>query len=237
LIGRSGSDSSTAMDSPCASLATLAEDIRACRVCRDAPRYGAPLPHEPRPVFQVSPSARICIAGQAPGVRVHASGRPYTDPSGVRLRNWLGIGEDIFYDPKIVAVVAMGFCFPGLDAKGGDLPPRRECAELWRTRVFALLPNLELVLLVGQYAQRWHLGPKRTGKSLSETVSGWRDTYRVSDHPRLVPMPHPSWRNNAWLTRNPWFETELLPILRADIAGIVASTSGAKVSDFEAAHD
>jgi uracil-DNA glycosylase len=218
------------MDFSRPSLATLTEDIRACRVCRDAPRYGAPLPHEPRPVFQVSPSARICIAGQAPGVRVHASGRPYTDPSGVRLRNWLGIGEDIFYDPQIVAVVAMGFCFPGLDSKGGDLPPRRECAELWREKMFALLPNLELILLVGQYAQKWRLDPKRIGKSLSETVAGWRDIYRPTDHPRLVPMPHPSWRNNAWLTRNPWFETELLPVLRADIAGIVASTSESPAS-------
>ncbi len=120
------------MDPSDASLATLAEEIRTCRVCRDAPRYGPALSHEPRPVFQVSPSARLCIAGQAPGVRVHASGRPYTDPSGVRLRSWLGIREEIFYDPEIVAVVAMGFCFPGLDAKGGDLPPRREFAELWR---------------------------------------------------------------------------------------------------------
>ena len=109
------------MDSCCASLTALVEDIRACRICRDTPRYGAPLPHEPRPVLQVSSSARICIAGQAPGVRVHASGRPYTDPSGVRLRSWLGIGEEIFYDPEIVAVVAMGFCFPGPDGKGGDL--------------------------------------------------------------------------------------------------------------------
>jgi uracil-DNA glycosylase len=209
------------MDPCCASLAALAKDIRACRVCRDAPRYGAPLAHEPRPVFQVSTSARICIAGQAPGVRVNASGRPYTDPSGVRLRSWLGIGEDIFYDPQIVAVVAMGFCFPGHDAHGGDLPPRRECAELWRKPIFALLPNLELILLVGHYAQKWHLGPKIVGKSLSETVARWRDIYRPDGHPRLVPLPHPSWRNNAWLTRNPWFETELLPALRVDVARTV----------------
>ncbi len=209
------------MDPPCPSLAALAKDIRACRLCRDAPRYGAPLPHEPRPVFQVSTSARLCIAGQAPGVRVHASGRPYTDPSGVRLRSWLGIGEEIFYDPAIVAVVAMGFCFPGLDGKGGDLPPRRECAELWREQMFALLPNLELILLVGQYAQRWHLGAKVASKSLSETVADWRDVYGSQDRPRLVPMPHPSWRNNAWLTRNPWFETELLPVVRAEVARIV----------------
>ena len=106
----------------------------------------------------------------------------------------------------------MGFCFPGLDAKGSDLPPRRECAELWRERVFALMPNLELVLLVGQYAQKWRLGPRIVGKSLSETVARWRDIYQSTDHPRLMPLPHPSWRNNAWLKRNLWFETELLPV-------------------------
>jgi uracil-DNA glycosylase len=225
------------MNPSCASLATLAKDIRACRVCRDAPRYGARLAHEPRPVFQVSSSSRLCIAGQAPGVRVHASGRPYTDASGVRLRSWLGIGEDIFYDPEIVAVVAMGFCFPGLDAKGGDLPPRRECAELWRKQIFALLPKIELILLVGQYAQNWHLGPKAIGKNLSETVGKWRDIYRPDDRPCLMPLPHPSWRNNAWLKRNPWFETELLPVLRADVARIVASTSGSRVGDFAAVRD
>jgi uracil-DNA glycosylase len=214
------------MDSSCASLAALADEIRACRVCRDAPRYGAPLPHEPRPVFQVSASARLCIAGQAPGVRVHASGRPYTDPSGVRLRGWLGIGEEIFYDPAKVAIVPMGFCFPGHDAKGGDMPPRRECAELWRARLFALLPNLELVLLIGQYAQKWRLDPK-IAKGLGETVGRWRDAYRSNDRPRLMPLPHPSWHNNAWIKRNPWFETELLPVLRRDVAGIVAPLSRA----------
>jgi uracil-DNA glycosylase len=218
------------MDADRLTLATLVEEIRACRVCRDAPRYGAPLSHEPRPVFQVSRSARICVAGQAPGVRVHASGRPYTDPSGVRLRSWLGIGEDIFYDPHIVAVVAMGFCFPGLDAKGGDLPPRRECAELWRDRMFALLPNLELILLVGQYAQRWHLGSKIVGKSLTETVAQWRDVYQSNSRLRLMPMPHPSWRNNGWLKHNPWFETELLPVLRRDIAHIITSSIAAPAS-------
>ena len=217
-----------------ASLAALTEEIRACRFCRDAPRYGAPLPHEPRPVFQVSTSARLCIAGQAPGVRVHASGRPFTDPSGVRLRFWLGIGDEVFYDPERVAVVPMGFCFPGYDAHGADLPPRRECAELWRDRMFALLPNLELILLVGQYAQKWRLGPKPVGKSLSETVGRWRDIYRAADRPRLIPLPHPSWRNNAWLKRNPWFETELLPILRADVAQVVARASGPAVGDLAA---
>jgi uracil-DNA glycosylase len=206
-------------------LDAIAEEVRACRLCRDAPRYGAPLPHEPRPVFQVSNEARLCIAGQAPGVRVHASGRPYTDPSGVRLRQWLGIDEEIFYDPATVAIVAMGFCFPGLNVKGGDLPPRRECAETWRERLFARLPNLELVLLVGQYAQAWHLDRALVAGGLTKTVAGWRDVYDASDRPRLVPMPHPSWRNNAWLKRNPWFELELLPLLRADVAQVVAAAS------------
>ena len=209
------------MDSSCASLAALADDIRACRVCREAPRYGSPLPHEPRPVFQVSASARLCIAGQAPGVRVHASGRPFTDPSGVRLRGWLGIGEEIFYDPEKVAIVAMGFCFPGHDAKGGDLPPRRECAEIWRERLLGCLPNLELILLVGQYAQKWHLDAKTVGKGLSDTVGAWRDIYRSRDDPRLMPLPHPSWRNNAWLKRNPWFEAQALPELRARVAALL----------------
>jgi uracil-DNA glycosylase len=210
------------MDPIRSSLDAIVEQVRACRLCRDAPRYGAPLPHEPRPVIQVSAAARLCIAGQAPGVRVHASGRPYTDASGIRLREWLGIGEDIFYDPMKVAIVAMGFCFPGLDIEGGDLPPRRECAEAWRERLFARLANLELILLVGQYAQKWHLGQTAVAGGLTETVGKWRDVYRSDDRPRLMPMPHPSWRNNAWLKRNPWFEVELLPALRADVAAIVA---------------
>ena len=227
------------MDSSCASLAALAKDIRTCRVCREAPRYRSHLPHEPRPVFQVSTSARLCIAGQAPGVRVHASGRPYTDPSGVRLRGWLGIGEEIFYDPESVAILPMGFCFPGLDANGGDLAPRRECAELWRKQLFALLPNLELILLIGQYAQKWHLDSTIVAKGLSATVGRWRDVYRSSDRPRLMPMPHPSWRNNAWLKRNPWFETELLPVVRADVARIVAPARrrSRPPSKFEATRD
>jgi uracil-DNA glycosylase len=210
------------MEPPYPSLEVIAEEVRACRLCRDAPRYGAPLPHEPRPVFQVSNAARLCIAGQAPGTRVHASGRPFTDPSGVRLRQWLGIGEEIFYDPVKIAIVSMGFCFPGLDAKGGDLPPRRECAEAWRERLFHRLPNLELVLLVGQYAQAWHLDRAVVAGGLAKTVGRWRDVYRSNDLPRLMPIPHPSWRNNAWLKRNPWFELDLLPTLRADVAQIVA---------------
>jgi uracil-DNA glycosylase len=221
LIDRHRSDTGTDMQSSCASLDVLVEELRACRICRDAPRYGRPLAHEPRPVFQVSRAARLCIAGQAPGARVHASGRPFTDPSGVRLRQWLRLGEEVFYDPKRVAIVPMGFCFPGLDAKGGDLPPRRECAEIWHADFFERLPNLELVLLVGQYAQKWHLGPTPAACNLTETVSRWRDVYRSGTRPRVMPMPHPSWRNNAWLKRNAWFETELLPVLRAEVSRLV----------------
>lgn len=186
-------------------LARLLEEIRACRCC--APD----MPHEPRPVLQAAATARVGIFGQAPGVRAHESGRPFTDPSGVRLRAWLGMSESVFYDARRVAVVPMGFCFPGLDAKGGDLPPRRECAPLWRARLMALLPKLEVCVLVGSYAQKWHLGA-RAKPSLTETVAAWRDYA-----PECFPIPHPSWRNNAWLKRNPWFETELLPALRERI--------------------
>ena len=176
------------MDVSYVSLDLLVAEVRACRICRDAPRYGPPLPHEPRPVFQVSAAARLCIAGQAPGVRVHASGRPFTDPLGVRLRQWLGIGEDIFYDPQKVAIVSMGFRFPGLDAKGGDLPPRRECAEVWRARVFEHPPNLELILLVGQYAQKHRLDATTVANGLTERVRVARDlSFRQA--PRVMPMP------------------------------------------------
>lgn len=202
------------------SLDEVLHALRACRICRDAPLYLPPLPHQPRPVIQASATARLCIAGQAPGTRVHASGRPFTDPSGVRLRRWLGIDETIFYDAAKVAVVPMGHCFPGLDAKGGDLPPRRECAPIWRARVFAAMPAVELVLAIGRYAQAWHLGPQ-AGASLSATVGDWREILERPDRPRVLPMPHPSWRNNAWLRRNPWFEEELVPVLRREVARLV----------------
>lgn len=191
-------------------LERLVGDIQACRICIESPR-NRPLPHEPRPVLRVSRSARICVAGQAPGTRVHASGMPFTDPSGERLRDWMGVTPDEFYDLTHIAIVPMGFCFPGQNAKGGDLPPRRECAELWHVRLFELMPKLELTLLVGQYAQIWHLGRTRK-ESLTDTVAAWRDYY-----PRYLPLPHPSWRNNAWIKKNPWFEEELLPVLKADI--------------------
>jgi uracil-DNA glycosylase len=198
-------------------LDTLIAAYRACRICRDAPRHGLPLPHEPRPIIQASPRARLCLAGQAPGTRVHASGIPFTDPSGVRLRGWLGMDEATFHDPDKLAIVPMGGCYPGLDAKGGDLPPRRECAPAWRARLMAALPNVEMILLVGQYAMRWHLGPDWNG-SLTRTVEDWRQVHGADRHPRLLPLPHPSWRNNAWLSRNPWFEAEVLPLLRAEVA-------------------
>jgi len=195
----------------------LLRDLAACRVCRDAPLYGAPLPHEPRPVIQAAASARLCIASQAPGTRVHLSGRPFTDASGVRLRAWLGVDEATFYDARRVAIVPMGHCFPGQDAKGADLPPRRECAPLWRNRVFSLLTRLELVLLIGSYAQNWHLRDQARG-GLTATVERWRDILAERRRPTLLPLPHPSWRNNGWLKVNPWFEQELLPELRHRVA-------------------
>jgi uracil-DNA glycosylase len=203
------------MIAPADSLKPLLEEIRACRHCVTSPK-GAPLPHRPRPVLQASQTARLAIFGQAPGTRVHASGRPFTDPSGDRLRDWLGIGEEIFYDEAQVAIIPMGFCFPGLDAKGGDLPPRRECAPLWRARLMAALPNLETAVLVGQYAQKWHLGA-RARKTLTETVAAWREFA-----PQFFPTPHPSWRNNVWLKKHLWFEAELLPALRKRVRRFLA---------------
>ena len=193
----------------------MLRDIRACRICRDTPE-GPPLPHEPRPVLRPSRTARICICSQAPGVRVHASGTPFTDPSGDRLRAWLDLSPELFYDQRRIAIVPMGFCFPGHDDAGGDLPPRKECARAWHARLFAAMPQLELVLLVGSYAQRWHLGEAGKG-SMTDIVRSWRALLAARVQPRYVPLPHPSWRNNAWLTANPWFEDELLPRLRREI--------------------
>jgi len=201
-------------------LDALLRELAACRVCRDAPLYGAPLPHEPRPVIQASGSARLCIASQAPGTRVHLSGRPFTDASGVRLRGWLGLDEKVFYDSAKVAIVPMGHCFPGQDAKGADLPPRRECAPLWRERIFGALPALELILLIGQYAQSWHLG-REAKEGLTATVLRWREILESPRRPALLPLPHPSWRNNAWLRAHPWFEAKLVPRLREEVRRLV----------------
>ncbi len=196
-------------------LHSLLTDIRACRACVEQPQ-GRALPHAPRPVLRMSPSARLCVCSQAPGTRVHASGRPFTDPSGVRLREWMGVSEDEFYDEARVAIVPMGFCFPGQDVQGGDLPPRRECAPLWHDRLFALLPRIELVLLVGSYAQAWHLGERYAG-GMTATVRNWRAYAEPGHGRRYLPLPHPSWRNNAWIRKNPWFEAEVLPYLRAEV--------------------
>lgn len=195
-------------------LEKLVNEIAGCRICRDNP-VGKPLPHQPRPVLQPSSMARILIAGQAPGTRVHVSGKPFTDPSGDRLRAWLGIGPEIFYDPRHLAILPMGFCFPGLSANGSDLPPRMECARAWRSRILAAMPRIELVIALGIYALRWHMGDRYKG-SLDQSVAAWRDGLALS--PAIIALPHPSWRNNAWLKRNPWFETDLLPVLRREVA-------------------
>lgn len=193
----------------------LSRQIAACRICVDNPK-GRALAHEPRPVAVLSKTARIAVCGQAPGTKVHASGRPFTDRSGDRLREWMGIGPEVFYDASRIAIVPMGFCFPGQDAKGGDLPPRRECAPQWQTRVFAAMPQIELVLAVGLYALQWHLGALASS-SLTETVSRWREIAGMTD-PQIVALPHPSWRNTAWIRKHPWFETELVPFLQQRVS-------------------
>ena len=186
-------------------LDTLKADLRACRICAD--RFAATATrHAPRPVVWFREGARILVAGQAPGARVHQSGVPFDDPSGDRLREWMGIGRETFYDKSRVAILPMAFCFPGYDAKKSDLPPPPVCARTWRAGLVAELGSVRLTLLVGGYAQRWHLGTKA---GVTETVRDWR-----GNAPGMIPLPHPSWRNTAWIKRNPWFEGELLPVLR-----------------------
>ena len=193
-------------------LPELLAEVRACRVC------AAHLPLGPRPVLRAAATARLLIVGQAPGTRVHRTGVPFDDPSGDRLRDWLTLDRAIFYDEARVAIMPMGFCYPGTAPGGGDLPPRPECAPLWHGRLRALLPRLELTLLVGRYAQVFYLG---RGGTVSETVREWRDA-----PPGFWPLPHPSWRNTAWLKRNPWFATELLPALRARLRSVLADGDG-----------
>ncbi len=201
------------------SLDRLLDEIRACRLCVEAPA-GAPLAHEPRPVLRVSPTARLAVVGQAPGTRVHASGVPFSDPSGERLRDWMGVTAEEFYDVRRIAIIPMGFCYPGQDAAGADLPPRRECAPHWRPRLFQHLGQIELMLLVGGYAQRWHLDAEAT-HGVTTTVTRWREILERSGPPRCLPLPHPSWRNNAWLKKHPWFEVELLPRLRREVRALL----------------
>ena len=203
------------------SLDRLLDEIRACRLCVEAPD-GAPLAHQPRPVLRVSRTARLAVAGQAPGTRVHASGIPFSDPSGERLRDWMGVTEEEFYDVRRIAIIPMGFCYPGQDAGGADLPPRRECAPKWRPRLFKHLGQIELLLLVGGYAQRWHLGAEAT-HGVTATVTNWREILERSELPRCLPLPHPSWRNNAWLKKHPWFEAELVPRLRKEVRALLGA--------------
>ena len=191
----------------------LTDRLRACTLCAD--RFAATeTGHSPRPVVWFRPGARILVAGQAPGARVHESGRPFTDPSGDRLRAWLGLDEVTFYDRDKLAIVPMAFCFPGYDAKGSDRPPPKICAKTWRAEVMEHVGNVPLVLLIGGYAQTWHLGTKM---NVRDTVAAWRDFA-----PQAFPLPHPSWRNTGWLRKNPWFETEVLPVLRARVQEVLA---------------
>jgi len=211
------------------SLAELGAALRGCRVCVERP-LGPKLPHAPNPIFRISTTARLCIASQAAGTRAHASSVPFNDASGERLRNWLGVTHEEFYDASRVAIVPMGFCFPGQDEKGGDLPPRRECAPEWRSRLFAAMPQIELILAIGQYAQTWHLGPERKA-GLTHTVAAWRELAGRSARPKIVPLPHPSWRNNGWLKRNPWFERELLPFVRREVRRLLTVGAEERFSD------
>jgi len=182
------------------SLDDLLLRIRHCDLCRDV------LPLGPRPIVQAASGAKILIAGQAPGTRVHETGVPFDDPSGKRLRDWLGVTTGQFYDTSLFAIIPMAFCYPGR-GRSGDLPPPQLCAQTWRQALLERLPNLQLTLVIGQYAQAWHL--PQPGRTLTDTVKDWRSLDRS-----IMPLPHPSPRNNFWLRRNPWFESELLPELK-----------------------
>jgi uracil-DNA glycosylase len=201
VIDRAGADSM---------IADLRRDVAACRVC------AAHLPLGCRPVVQIGAEARLLIIGQAPGARVHASGVPWDDASGARLRDWLGVDGGVFYDPERIALMPMGFCYPGAVTGGGDLPPRRECAPLWHQRIIAALPAVRLTVLVGLHAQAQYLGPARPA-TLTETV---REAARYL--PRFLPLPHPSWRSTGWMRANPWFETAVVPLLRSATADALA---------------
>lgn len=194
-------------------LKALLARIRACRICADA------LPEGPRPVLRARTTARILIVGQAPGLRVHETGIPWNDPSGDRLRNWMGLDRPAFYDDARIAIMPVGLCYPGRNVRGGDLPPRPECAPQWFPSVSALMPNIDLVILAGQHAQRWRLG-ERARATLTETVRAWRDYA-----PECLVLPHPSFRNNLWLRKNPWFEADVVPYLRRRVSEIMGNTT------------
>ena len=188
-------------------LITLVKSVRACSICAD-------LPLGPNPILQISETAKILIVGQAPGRITHNKNVPFDDPSGVRLRQWMGITKDIFYDDQKIAILPMGFCFPGSD-KGGDLPPRPECAKTWRDAILSKIPNCEMTLIMGQYAINWHIKDNRK-VSLTQRVSEWKTNF-----PTQIILPHPSPRNNRWLKRNPWFEADVIPALQREIAKLL----------------
>ena len=187
---------------------SLVRSIRSCTICQEQ------LPHGVRPVLQVSRTAKILIAGQAPGHRVHESGVPFDDPSGDRLRQWLGVDKATFYDEDKIAIVPMGFCYPGT-GKSGDLPPRKECAAAWHAQLLPQMPQVELTVVIGRYAIDWHV-PEAKTKTLTETVKNWREYW-----PSKLVLPHPSPRNNIWLKKNPWFEEELLPPLKERVRALL----------------
>ncbi len=186
---------------------SLLDDVRACEICKDH------LPLGPRPIVQLDPKAKILVVGQAPGRRVHETGIAFNDPSGDRLRDWMAISKDIFYNEEQIALLPMGFCFPGT-GKSGDLPPRPECAPAWREQLLSQLDQVQLILVIGQYAQDYHLD--RGKRTLTDVVKSWRDYW-----PKVMPLPHPSPRNNIWLRKNPWFEEELLPPLKQRVAEVL----------------
>jgi uracil-DNA glycosylase len=190
-------------------LDALLREVRACTVC------ALHLPLGPRPVVRGAVTARLMIISQAPGTRVHETGLSFNDRSGDVLRGWLGIDSDTFYDESSIAILPMGCCYPGRDKGGGDLPPRKECAPLWQARLRAAYPNIRLTVLAGSYAINWYLRG-RTGSTMGATVKAWRDYL-----PEFLPLPHPSWRNVFWLRKNPWFESDLVPELRALVRALL----------------
>ncbi|MFZ6862939.1 uracil-DNA glycosylase family protein [Undibacterium sp. Ji67W] len=199
---------------PLTPLDSLLKEVRSCTLCKEH------LPCVPRPVLQAHQDAKILIAGQAPGNKVQQTGIPFDDASGDRLREWMGIDKEIFYDAKQMAILPMGFCFPGT-GKSGDLPPRKECAPQWREQVLALLPKIELTLVIGQYAMAWHL--QDNGKTnVTQQVLDWKKSW-----PHVLPLPHPSPRNNIWLKQNPWFSEQVLPALKEQVAQILKTSSSA----------
>ncbi len=208
-MGRGRADTGRTDNSVTQDLDSLLAEIRGCELC------AAELPRGPRPVVRASSTARLMIIGQAPSTRVHETGLSWNDASGNRLRDWMQLDREQFYDESQIAIVPMGFCYPGVDRNGGDKPPRRECAPAWHPRLLPFLEQVELTLLIGAYAQKEYLG-KRRCRTMTETVARWRDYM-----PTFLPLPHPSWRNTGWLRKNPWFDEDVLPVLRMRVRDLV----------------